>query len=168
MWEIGVCPCCPHCPCLGEPVWTAIFKFSIFNLPPYQHFLVLREETSSYRLLAGTFHAFAGMIFLIIRTVAVEIIDRLYVVYRPMGILLPVVAGIRLCITQTTLFVITSRRWSSASLRSGSFIGMWWWYQLDAILLLMGDSSWMVSVSFLLWCSRFSVFRYREKRHKEL
>ena len=31
------------------------------------------------------------MIFLIIRTVAVEIIDRLYVVYRPMGILLPVV-----------------------------------------------------------------------------
>ena len=63
-----------------------------------------------YRLLAGTFHAFAGMIFLIIRTVAVEIIDRLYVVHRPMGILLPVVAGIRLCITQTTLFVITSRR----------------------------------------------------------
>lgn len=50
------------------------------------------------------------MIFLIIRTVAVEIIDRLYVVYRPMGILLPVVAGIRLCITQTTLFVIASRR----------------------------------------------------------
>ena len=50
------------------------------------------------------------MIFLIIRTVAVEIIDRLYVVYRPMGILLPVVAGIRLCITQTTLFVITSGR----------------------------------------------------------
>ena len=31
------------------------------------------------------------MIFLIIRTVAVEIIDRLYVVHRPMGILLPVV-----------------------------------------------------------------------------
>ena len=91
-------------------MWTAIFKFSIFNLPPYQRFLVLREETSSYRLLAGTFHAFAGMIFLIIRTVAVEIIDRLYVVHRPMGILLPVVAGIRLCITQTTLFVITSRR----------------------------------------------------------
>ena len=48
------------------------------------------------------------MIFLIIRTVAVEIIDRLYVVHRPMGILLPVVAGIRLCITQTTLFVITA------------------------------------------------------------
>ena len=50
------------------------------------------------------------MIFLIIRTVAVEIIDRLYVGHRPRGILLPVVAGIRLCITQTTLFVITSRR----------------------------------------------------------
>ena len=31
-------------------------------------------------------------------------------IYRPMGVLLPVVAGIRLCITQTTLFVITSRR----------------------------------------------------------
>ena len=43
-------------------------------------------------LLAGTFHAFAGMIFLIIRTVAVETIDRLYVVHRPMGILLPVVS----------------------------------------------------------------------------
>ena len=41
-------------------------------------------------------------------------------------------------------------------------------YQLDAILLPMGGSSWMVSVSFLLWCSRFPVFRYREKRHKEL
>lgn len=97
------------------PAWESRCELPSLNsqfliLPPYQRFLVLREETSSYRLLAGTFHAFAGMIFLIIRTVAVEIIDRLYVVHRPMGILLPVVAGIRLCITQTTLFVITSRR----------------------------------------------------------
>ena len=41
-------------------------------------------------------------------------------------------------------------------------------YQLDAILLPMGGSSWMVSVSFLLWYSRFPVFWYREKRHEEL
>ncbi len=56
------------------------------------------------------------MIFLIIRTVAVEIIDRLYVVYRPMGILLPVVfsyGGVELLRVGETFHSRTKKAYAS-------------------------------------------------------
>ena len=56
------------------------------------------------------------MIFLIIRTVAVEIIDRLYVVHRPMGILLPVVfsyGGVELLRVGETFHSRTKKAYAS-------------------------------------------------------
>ena len=56
------------------------------------------------------------MIFLIIRTVAVETIDRLYVVHRPMGILLPVVfsyGGVELLRVGETFHSRTKKAYAS-------------------------------------------------------
>ena len=55
------------------------------------------RETGPYQVLAGTVHAFAGVVrFLIfpVRVAAVEIIDCLYVVHRPVDVFGSILSGV--------------------------------------------------------------------------
>mgnify|MGYP000559210419 CR=1 FL=1 len=73
-----------------------VFLF-VLNFPAYQCFLVIREETGPYQVLAGTVHAFAGMVCFFIfpvRVAAVEIIDCLYVVHRPVDVFGGILFGV--------------------------------------------------------------------------
>lgn len=73
-----------------------VFLF-VLNFPAYQCFLVIREETGPYQVLAGTVHAFAGMVCFFIfpvRVAAVEIIDCLYVVHRPVDVFGSILFGV--------------------------------------------------------------------------
>ena len=87
------------------------------------------------------------MIFLIIRTVAVEIIDRLYVVYRPMGILLPVVlsyGGVELLRVGETFHSRTKKAYASMKGLHKDSICFYEYYLKIRIIAYRSPASWWI------------------------